>query len=103
MKFLRRIVHHSKRFKGELLSASLFSLLFLVLFGAFYPEDTVGDLVDLFHSIGVFGNLTHDAAGWSIWLAIILGMIMSKVTTLGLCCLNCSIASAPLSASAITV
>jgi hypothetical protein len=47
-----------------------------VLFGGFYPEDTIGDLVDLFHSIGVFSNLTHDAAGWSIWLAIILGMIM---------------------------
>ncbi len=76
MTFLQRIFHHCKRFKGELFSASLFSILFLVLFGGFYPEDTIGDLVDLFHSIGVFGNLTHDAAGWSIWLAIILGMIM---------------------------
>ncbi|MHA1673941.1 MAG: hypothetical protein ACTSYI_09965 [Promethearchaeota archaeon] len=64
------------RFKGAFLGSSIFSVLFLLLFGGFYPEESMGNIVALFHSMGMFINVTQEATGWSIWLAILLGMFM---------------------------
>ncbi len=46
------------------------------MFGGFYPEDSISDFVDLFHSVGIYLDITKEAAGWSIWMAIVLGMVM---------------------------
>lgn len=79
MSSIRRIYYHSKRFRGEFIFSSLFMIVFFLFFGGLFPEEGLSEFVDLFQEIGMFSDLSKEAAGWSVWMAIMIGMIMSII------------------------
>lgn len=79
---IRRLFLHANRFRGELKFSAIFSVIFFVFYGGFFPKDDIGDMVAVMQKVGVLSDISPDAAGWSVWLSIMVGMIAFAIVAI---------------------
>ncbi len=72
---IRRLYLHANRYRGEVKFSVIFSVVFFAFYGGFFPKDGISDMVTVMQRIGVLRDISPDAAGWSIWLSIMVGTI----------------------------